>query len=168
MNKIKLIKMGGDINKDLNHRVRGIVKTKDNKYLFIELLRGNRPNRHYTNYKKEADYLEAYPHEHYIFLDFCFRVDVPEDYYKNYTKEYSEFTRQSFKNIPHTKEGIIQLLQMLNSDIEDYELTDNYYIDDFCEQKGFYRLYDTKLHHKVEPLKIVSMYGDIVHLKQEY
>ena len=35
--KIKMVKMGMDIDETRNHRIRGIIPTKDGKYLFIEM-----------------------------------------------------------------------------------------------------------------------------------
>ena len=34
--KIKMVKMGMDIDETRNHRIRGIIPTKDGKYLFID------------------------------------------------------------------------------------------------------------------------------------
>ena len=81
--KIKFVKMGMDIDKTRNHRIRGIVPTEDNKYLFVEILQGRRVKRQYTSLSQK-EYREKYPYEEYINIDFCFRVDVPEDYYKNF------------------------------------------------------------------------------------
>lgn len=150
--KVKLIKMGMDIDETRNCRVRGIVETKDGEYLFIELLRGIRPSTNYFNSKEE--YFKQYPIEEYVWIDGCFRVDVPEDKSKNYTEKYAEFGRKSFRDIPHSKEGIIKILQMLNPEIDDIELTDEYYIDKFCDERGFYGLYNPKLEHSYEPIKI--------------
>ena len=153
--KVKLIKMGMDIDETRNHRVRGIIKSKDDEYLFIEILEGNRPKQCYTNFKSEKDYLKAYPFEEYIWIDFCFRVDIPEDCFKCYTKKYADFTKKSFRNIPHSKEGIIKVLQMINPEIDDIELTSEHYIDEFCNEHGFYRLYDSRLKHSYNPMKLL-------------
>lgn len=150
--KVQLIKMGMDIDETRNHRVRGIIETKDNEYLFIEILEGNRPKMQYTNLSKK-EYDKRFPIEEYIWIDGCFRVDVPEDYYKNYTKKYADL--KSFRDIPHSKEGIIKVLQMFNPEIDDYELVNENYIDKFIEEKGFYRLYDPKLEHTYEPIKMM-------------
>lgn len=155
--KVKLVKMGMDIDETRNHRVRGIVKTKDNEYLFIEILQGHRPNIRYTNLIQK-EYEKEYPFEEYIWIDGCFRVDVPEDYFKNYTPKYAEFRDKSFRNIKHSKEGIIQVLQMLNPEIDDIELVDKNYIDDFCNENGFYRLYDNRLPHYTEPIKLLTYF----------
>ena len=53
---VKLVKMGVDIDDTRNHRVRGIIKTEDNKYLFIEILQGNRISRKNLSLSSE-DYL---------------------------------------------------------------------------------------------------------------
>ena len=152
--KVKLVKMGMDIDGTRNHRVRGIVKTKDNEYLFIEILEGNRPKISYTSLSQK-EYEETYPYEEYIWIDGCFRVDIPEDYFKNYTKKYAEFRDKSFKDIPHSKEGIIKVLQMLNPEIDDIELTNEHYIENFCNEHRFYRLYDNRLEHTLEPIKLL-------------
>ncbi len=70
--KIKFVKMGMDIDKTRNHRIRGIVPTDDGKYLFIEILQGRRVKRQYTSLSKK-EYEEKYPYEEYINIDFCFR-----------------------------------------------------------------------------------------------
>ena len=151
--KIKMVKMGMDIDETRNHRIRGIVPTEDGKYLFLEILEGNRPNIRYTNLSR-SEYSLKYPYEEYIWIDGCFRVDVPEDYYKNYTAEFGKYDRKSFTNLKHTKENIVKILQEFNKNIDDIELVDDYYIDKFCEEKGFYRLYDNRLKHSYSP-KIV-------------
>ena len=155
-NKIKFVTMGMEIDhsKGLNHRIRTILRTDDNKYLFIEILQGNRIARHYTN-KTQKEYLEMYPYEHYIVLDSCFRVDIPEDYYKNYSKDFVKFEK-GYYDLDYTKENIIKLLQKFNKNITDYILiNDRNYVYDFAEQHGFYRLYDKKLKYTYEPLKIM-------------
>lgn len=151
--KVKMVKMGMDIDETRNHRIRGIVPTDDGKYLFVEILQGNRPNRRYTSLSQK-EYEKIYPNENYIWIDGCFRVDIPEDYYKNYTKKYSKYDRHSFYEYQHTKQNIIKLLQQFNKSIDDIELTDNYYLDQFCDERGFYRLYDDRLKHTYEPIKI--------------
>lgn len=148
-----MVKMGMDIDETRNHRIRGIVPTDDGKYLFVEILQGNRPNRRYTSLSQK-EYEKVYPNEEYIWIDGCFRVDIPEDHYKNYTKEYSEYDRHSFREYKHTKENIVKLLQKFNKDIDDIELTDDYYLDKFCDEKGFYRLYDDRLKHTYKPIKV--------------
>ena len=165
--KIKFVKMGMDIDKTRNHRIRGIVPTDDGKYLFIEILQGRRVKRQYTSLSKK-EYEEKYPYEEYINIDFCFRVDIPEDYYKNYSKEYDKYTKTSFRNLQHTKENIIKLLQNFNKNITDIELTDNYYIDDFCKEKGFYKLYDNRLKHTYEPIKIITKWEQTARIKFLY
>lgn len=151
--KVKMVKMGMDIDETRNHRIRGIVPTEDGKYLFLEILEGNRPNIRYTNLSP-SEYSLKYPYEEYVWIDSCFRVDIPEDYYKNYTAEFSEYGRKSFTNLKHTKENIVKILQEFNKNIDDIELVDDYYIDKFCEEKGFFRLYDNRLKHSYSP-KIV-------------
>lgn len=151
--KIKMVKMGMDIDETRNHRIRGIVPTDDGKYLFVEILQGNRPKRSYTSFSQN-EYEKTYPYEEYIWIDGCFRVDIPEDHFKNYTKEYSEYDRHSFREYKHTKENIVKLLQKFNKDIDDIELTDDYYLDKYCDENGFYRLYDDRLKHSYKPIKI--------------
>ena len=45
---------------------------------------------------------------------------------------------------------------MLNPDINDIKLVDQNYIDDFCNKNGFYKLYNNKLEHTFEPIKLCS------------
>lgn len=151
--KIKMVKMGMDIDETINHRIRGIVPTNEGKYLFIEISQGYSMERKYISLSKK-EYELKFPHKEYIHIDFCFRVDIPEDFYKNYTKEYSKYDRQSLFNYEYTKENIIKVLQKFNKDIDDIEFTNEDYIDKFCEQKGFFELYDDRLKHKYEPTKI--------------
>ena len=56
----------------------------------------------------------------------------------------------------YTKENIVDLLKNFNEDIEDVELVEDYYLDKFCEEKGFFRLYDKRLEHTYKPVEIVS------------
>lgn len=151
--KIKMVKMGMDIDETKNHRIRGIVSTNDGKYLFIEIMKGSRPDRRYTSCSPK-EYEKKYPNPEYIFLDSCFRVDIPEDYFKNYTKEFSAYNRVGLYEYAHTKENIVKVLQKFNKDIEDIELTDERYIEKFCEENGFFRLYDSRLKHEYKPIKI--------------
>ncbi len=151
--KIKMVKMGMDIDETRNHRIRGIVPTSDGKYLFIEIMQGRRPDRKYTSYSQK-EYERKYPNPEYISTDGCFRVDIPEDYFKNYTKEFSDYDRAALFEYAHTKENIVKLLQKFNKDIDDIELTDDYYIDKYCEENGFFRLYDNRLKHNYKPIKI--------------
>lgn len=151
--KVKMVKMGMDIDETRNHRIRGIVPTEDGKYLFVEILEGNRPNIRYTNLSP-SEYSLKYPYEEYVWVDSCFRVDIPKDYYENYTEEFKDYDRNSFPKLQHTKENIIKLLQEFNKNIDDIELVDDYYIDKFCEEKGFFKLYDNRLKHSYHP-KIV-------------
>ena len=131
-----MVKMGMDIDETRNHRIRGIVQTEDGKYLFVEIMQGRRPDIKYTSCSKK-EYEQRYPNPEYVYLDSCFRVDIPEDYFKNYTKE-----------------NIVKLLQRFNKDIDDIELTDDYYIDKYCEEKGFFSLYDYRLKHEYKPIKV--------------
>lgn len=151
--KIKMVKMGMDIDETRNHRIRGIVPTEDGKYLFIEILQGRRPDRKYTSCSTK-EYEKRYPNPEYIAIDGCFRVDIPEDYFKNYTKEFSNYDRAALFEYAHTKENIVKLLQKFNKDIDDIELTDDYYIDKYCEEKGFFRLYDNRLKHDYKPIEV--------------
>lgn len=151
--KIKMVKMGMDIDETRNHRIRGIVPTSDGKYLFIEILQGKRPNIRYTSCSQK-EYEVKYPNPEYISIDSCFRVDIPEDYFRNYTKEFSEYNRKSLFEYAHTKENIVKVLQKFNKEIDDIELTDDYYIDKYCEEKGFFSLYDNRLKYQYKPIEV--------------
>lgn len=151
--KIKMVKMGMDIDETRNHRIRGIVPTSDGKYLFIEILQGKRPNIRYTSCSQK-EYEVKYPNPEYISIDSCFRVDIPEDYFRNYTKEFSEYNRKSLFEYAYTKENIVKVLQKFNKEIDEIELTDDYYIDKYCEEKGFFSLYDNRLKHQYKPIEV--------------
>lgn len=151
--KVKMVKMGMDINETLNHRVNAIIPTEDGKYLFVEISEGHRPNIQHTNLSN-SEYAYKYPYENYIWVDECFRVDIPEDYYKNYTAEFVDYDRKSFRDIQYTKENIIKFLQRFNKNIDDVELVTDDYKEELCEKKGFYKLYDNRLRHSYHP-KIV-------------
>lgn len=151
--KIKMVKMGMDIDETRNHRIRGIVPTEDGKYLFIEIRQGRRPDRRYTSYSPK-EYEKMYPNPEYIYFDSCFRVDIPEDYFKNYSKEFSDYDRKPLYEYAHTKENIVELLKKFNKDIDDIELTDDHYIDKYCEERGLFSLYDFRLKHDYKPIKV--------------
>lgn len=148
-----MVKMASDIDETRNHRIRGIIPTDDSKYLFVEISQGNRPDIQYTSLSQK-EYKNKYPYQEYIWLNDCFRVDIPEDYFNSYTKEFAQYDRHPFYNYEYTKENIVKLLQKFNKDIHDIELTDEYYLDKFCEEKGFFRLYDNRLKHFYEPTEI--------------
>ena len=151
--KIKMLKLGTDIDESLNTRIRGIISTDDKKYLFLELERGCSPTRKYMGLETQ-EYNEKYPNENYIFVSDCFRVDKPVDYYESYTPELEEYDRKPFYNIAYNKEGIIQLLQLFNKSIDDIELTKENYLDKLCSEKGFFKLYDSRLKHSYTPIEI--------------
>lgn len=152
--KIKMVKLGFDIDETRNHVIRGIVPTKDEKYLFIEISQRYRPDRKYTSLGKK-EYELQYPNEEYISVGFCFRVDIPKEHYDNYSPEFRDIGGKCFFNLAHTKENIVKLLQKLNENIEDIELVEENYIDKFCEEKGFFRLYDDRLKHSYKPIEII-------------
>lgn len=155
--KIKMIKMGSDINPNMNVRIRGIIETRDKKHLFVEIQEAHRFERIYTSLTQE-EYDEKYPNASYIHIGDCFRVDVPKDYMNNSTKEFQNYIHKAFYKIEYTKEGIIKVLQMLNPDISDLELTDEYYIDKYCEERGFFALFDERLKHTYT-LQDIELYG---------
>lgn len=151
--KVKMIKMGGiDVN-SINCRIRGIVVTEDNKHLVIEIGTAYSPSIGNTSLSKK-EYNLKYPNPEYLSVSSCHRVDIPEDFYKNSSKEYSKYTRENFFEIPYTKEGIVQFLKKLNTEIEEIEQVDDYYIDDYCNKNGFYQLYDERLKHNNKILEI--------------
>ena len=164
---IKLVKMGMDIDDTRNHRVRGIIQTEDNKNLFIEILQGRKIPQKYTSMESK-EYLAKYPYEEYIWIDGCFRVDIPEDYYKNYTSEFSKYDHYSFNEYKHNKENIIKVLQIFNKNIKDIELVDHNYMDEYCNENGFYRLYDERLEHTLKPIKIIDIYHNKIIFELEY
>ena len=151
--KIKMVKMGMDIDETLNHRINAIIPTEDGKFLFIEISEGHSPNIQHTNLSK-SEYAYKYPYENYIWVGACFRVDIPEDYYKNYTAEFNEYDRKSFRDVEYTRENIVKFLQRFNKNIEDIELVRDDYIDELCEKNGFFKLYDNRLKHKYSPKEV--------------
>ena len=159
--KIKMVKMGMDIDETRNYRIRGIIPTKDGKYLFVEIQQGNRPDIRYTSLSKN-EYNLKYPNQEYIYLDAIFRVDIPKDYSHNYSSEFNSFQRPYYE-LSYTNENIVDLLKRFNENIEEIELVDDYYLDKFCEEKGFFKLYDERLEHTYAPIEIISsrfsMYG---------
>lgn len=169
---IKLIKMGCDIDEENNHRVRGIIPTEDGKQVFVEVMDGHRYNRSYYNSYfhnlSMDDYLKKYPYEDYLVCDFCFRVDIPQDYCDNYSRDLKDFEKNSYHDIEYNKKGIITFLQKLNKHITDIELVDKNYIDDYCDEHGFYRLYDRRLEHSYEPLKVIHKTDKEVHFDMLY
>lgn len=163
---MKMVKMGMDIDETRNHRIRGIVPTDDGKFIFVEILEGNRPKMSYTNLSKK-EYEQRYPHDEYIWIDGCFRVDVPEDKFKNHSPEFRKYDT-SYRHLEHNKENIITVLKQFNKNITDLELVDYNYMDEFNEEHGFFRLYDSRLEHGREPLKILTMNDRYLHLKEKY
>ena len=165
--KVKMVKMGSDYTTPINCRMRGIVVTSDNKHLFVEIGHAYSPNIKHTSLSQK-EYDLKYPNAQYVSVDFCFRVDIPEDYYKNTTKEYNKYIRENFFEIPYTEKGIIEFLRKLNNNIDGIELVDDYYIDKYCEENGFYELYDDRLKHKYEILSIKYLDPNIKPLAIEY
>ena len=60
-----MVKMGMDIDKTRNHRIRGIVPTEDGKYLFVEITQGRRPDKKYM-LCSQKEYEKMYPYPEYI------------------------------------------------------------------------------------------------------
>lgn len=168
---IKLVKMGCDIDEENNHRIRGVVPTEDGKQVFVEVGDIERPNKPYLfeNLSKE-EFLKKYPHERFLRCDFCFRVDIPQDYYHCYSKNLIGFEKNWYRDIEYNKNGIVAFMQKLNKNITDVELVDidKNYIDDYCDEQGFYRLYDDRLEHSYEPLKVIHKTDDEVHFDMLY
>ncbi len=165
---IKLVKMGCDIDEENNHRVRGIIPTEDGKQVFIEVIDGHRLDRSYFKNLNKEEYLKKYPYENYLSCDFCFRVDIPQDYYDNYSRDLKDFEKGSYHDIEYNKKGIITFLQKLNKNITNIELVDKNYIDDYCDEHGFYRLYDDRLEHSYEPFKVTYKSDSEVHFDMLY
>lgn len=158
--KVKMIKMGSDYTTPINCRMRGIVVTQDNKHLFVEIGCAYSPNIKNTSLSQK-EYNLKYPNPEYVSVDFCYRVDIPKDYYNCRSNEYKKYTRENLYEIPYTKEGIIKFLHKLNNEIDDIELVDDYYIDKYCEENGFYELYDDRLKHNYKILSIKYLDPDI-------
>ena len=158
--KIKMVKMGSDYTTPINCRLRGIVVTSDNKHLSVEIGCAYSPDIRHTSLTQK-EYNIKYPNPQYVSIDSCYRVDIPEDRYKNSTKEYSKYIRANFFEIPYTEKGIIEFLKKLNNDIDGIELVNEYYIDKYCEENGFYELYDDRLKHNYEILSIKYLDPDI-------
>ena len=125
--KIKMVKMGSDYTTPINCRLRGIVVTSDNKHLSVEIGCAYSPDIRHTSLTQK-EYNIKYPNPQYVSIDSCYRVDIPEDRYKNSTKEYSKYIRANFFEIPYTEKGIIEFLKKLNNDIDGIELVNEYYM----------------------------------------
>lgn len=151
--KIKMVGMGSDYITPINCRLRGIVVTSDNKHLFVEVGCAYSPNIKNTSLTQK-EYNIKYPNQKYVSVNSCFRVDIPEDNYKSSTKEYNKYIRKNFFELPYTEEGIIKFLKKLNNDIDGIEFVNDYYIDKYCEENGFYELYDDRLEHDYKILSI--------------
>lgn len=93
--KIKMVKMGSDYTTPINCRLRGIVVTSDNKHLSVEIGCAYSPDIRHTSLTQK-EYNIKYPNPQYVSIDSCYRVDIPEDRYKNSTKEYSKYIRANF------------------------------------------------------------------------
>lgn len=165
---IKMVKMGMNIDETRNHRIRGIIPCDNGDYIFIEILQGTRPRKEYLHSMTKKEYEEMYPNNEYIWIDGCFRVDIPKDYQENYSKDYQKYDRKSFRELSHCKENIIKLLQNFNKNIIDIELVDNYYLDDFNAEMGFFKMYDTRLDTRIEPIKIIRKNNHYIKLKMLY
>jgi len=156
--KIKMIKMASDLDENRNRRIWGIVPTEDKKYLLLEIGLAYSPDIKHTNLSSK-EYSIKYPNKEYITMGMCFRVDLPEDYYNNRSKEFREYSHKSFLEYSYTNENITKVLQEFNPNIEGIELTDDYYIERFCEENGFFKLYDKRLEHNYEPLELFWIGG---------
>ena len=155
-----MVKMGSDYTTPINCRLRGIVVTPDNKHLFVEVGCAYSPDIKHTSLTQK-EYNLKYPNPQYVSVDFCFRVDIPEDRYKNSTKEYTRYIRENLFEIPYTEKGIIEFLKKLNNAIDGIEFVNDYYIDKYCEENGFYELYDDRLKHNYKLLSIKYLDPDI-------
>ncbi len=163
---VKLVKMGMDIDDTRNHRVRGVIPAANSDFLFVEILQANRPDRTQFHNREDLErYDRTYINPEYIYVDFCFRVNSPEEYFDNISPGYRS---GSYPHLAHSKENIIKLLQKYNSNIKDIELVDKNYIDEFCDNKGFYKLYDDRLKHEFKPLEITHMNKSEIGLKMQY
>lgn len=151
--KIKMVKKGWNMDNSLNPRIRGIIPTEDEKYVLIEIHKAYRPDEKYFNMSKN-EYNKKFPNEEYVSVMDCYRIDNPKEYYDYFSKDYKHFESDRFYEIPYNKDGVIKLLQMINKNIDDIEITDKDYIDEFKEEKGFFKLYDDRLKHNYIPLKI--------------
>lgn len=166
---MKMVKMGMDIDETRNHRIRGIVPTEDGDYVFVEIMSAYKPNRKYfTTPEQRKKYDETYTVPQYIHIDFCFRVDVPEDHFRNYSSKYSKYSKESYTHYDYTNENIIKLLQKLNPKITSVELINDYYLTDFCNENRFYELYDNRLDHSFKPIEISWMGKYDMNLKVKY
>lgn len=165
-----MVKMGSDYTTPINCRMRGIIVTEDNKHLFVEIGCAYSPDIIHTSLSQK-EYVIKYPNPQYVSVGFCFRVDIPEDFYRNSSKEFSKYIRENFFEIPYTKEGIINLLQKFNKEIDDIELVDDYYIDEYCEKNVFFELYDNRLKHNNKIVEIRNIEPNIngeMHIKYQY
>lgn len=163
---VKMVKMGMNIDETRNHRIRGIVQSSNGDYLFVEIQLARRPSRSYFSTSEQKKlYDEKYTTPEYIHVDSCFRVDVPEDYFNNYSIGYK---KESFTKMDYTNENITKVLKSFNKNIIGIELVDENYIDKFCAEKGFFKLYDDRLDYIYEPVEILNMTDRYIRLKMHY
>lgn len=160
--------MGCDIDSKRNHRIRGIVPVDNGDYIFLEVSDGVRPSKKYFENLSQKEYIKENPYENYIYVESCFRVDVPEDKYNNYSKSYKHFDSKPFRSINYTSENILKLCRTFNKKISEVELVEKNYIDEFENEMGFYSLYDERLKHFLKPIEIVYMNKNKIKLKMHY
>lgn len=166
---IKMIKMGLNIDDERNYRVCGIIPAENGDYICVELSLAHRFDKNYFPDKKQREkYFDMHKYSEYIVMDFCFRVDDPKEHLNNRSPKYEEYLNKSYANYEYTNQNIVKVLQEFNPNITNIELVDDYYIDDYIEENNFYKLYDSRLEHKYEPLEIIDMNDYYIKLKTKY
>lgn len=163
-----MIKAGSDIDSKRNYRIRGIVPVDNGDYIYLGISQGTRPPKAYFKNMSEKEFKDNFPYENYIHIDACFRVDVPEDKYNNYSLSYKNFNSKSFRSIDYTSENILNLCRTFNKKISEVELVKKDYIDKFEDEMGFYDLYDERLSYSLKPIEILFMNKDTIKLKMHY
>ena len=56
--------------------------------------------------------------------------------------EFKDYNGQPFYELDYTTANIISLMQRLNKDISNIELVDEYFLDKYCEEKGYIPVID--------------------------
>lgn len=166
--KLKMIKMGIDIDETRNHRINGLVPCENGDYLFIEIGIGERPPKKYFPNMSISEFKEKYPCEKYIYISDCYRVDIPTDKFYYYSEKYAKYDRKSFYKLDYTSENILKFLQKFNKNITEVELVNERYIDDVEEEMGFFKLYDDRLEHSIIPIEVVNKTNYSLTLKMNY
>lgn len=163
-----MVKMGSDIDDKKNHRIRGIIPVDNGDYIFLEISQAYSPKKDYLHDLSQEKYKKKFPYENYLFVEDCYRVDVPKDKFNYHSEAYKNFDKKAFYTIEYTPKNILKLCSTFNKKIVDVKLVEENYIKEFEEEMGFYDLYNDKLNHTIKPIEILRMDKSIIKFKMHY